>query len=72
MRRWIGLAAMFVAAGLLLGGCANPEVQTYRNDPHAFVRELIHCENDYAALKDTPQCRAAIKLNEEMFPGWYP
>ncbi|HTU52764.1 MAG TPA: hypothetical protein VMF62_02210 [Acetobacteraceae bacterium] len=64
--------AVVVALGLLLGGCANPQVQTYRNDPHAYLKELVHCENNYAALKDTPQCKAAIELNEQMFPGWYP
>ena len=72
MRRRIGTAAMFIAFGLLLSGCENPQVQTYRQDPHAFLKELVHCENNYAALKDTPQCQAAIKLNEEMYPGWYP
>jgi ferritin-like protein len=63
---------MFIVLGLLLSGCANPRVQAYRKDPQAFLKVLVHCENNYAALKDTPECRAAIKLNEEMFPGWYP
>jgi hypothetical protein len=64
--------AMAIGLGLLLGGCANPQVQTYRKNPHAYLKELVHCENNYAALKDTPQCKAAIELNEQMFPGWYP
>ena len=63
---------MFAAFGLLLSGCANPEVQTYRKDPQAYLKELVHCENNWATLKDTPQCRAAMQINEEMFPGWSP
>lgn len=63
---------MCIAFGLLLSGCANAQVQAYRNDTRAYLKELVHCENNYATLKDTPQCRAAFRINEEMFPGWSP
>lgn len=72
MKRRIVAAATFIAVGLLLSACANPQVQTYRKDPHAYLKELVYCENNYAALKDTPKCRAAMQINEEMFPGWHP
>jgi hypothetical protein len=72
LRRQIGRAVTFVAVALLLSGCANPQVQVYRKDPHAYLKELVYCENNWAELKDTPNCQAAMQINEEMFPGWHP
>jgi len=72
LRRRIGRAATFVAIALLLSGCANSDVQAYRKDPHAYLKELVYCENNWAALKDTPKCQAAMQINEEMFPEWHP
>lgn len=63
-------AARIALAGciLFLSGCADSEASHYRKDHKAFLRELIHCENNYAAEHDTAACRAALKVNAELFP----
>jgi hypothetical protein len=71
-RPMIAATAVFCALGVVLSSCGNSQVQDYREDPHAYLKELVHCENNYAALKDTPQCRAAMQINEDMFPSWRP
>lgn len=64
-------AARIALAGciLFLSGCSDGEASHYRQDHRAFLKELIHCENNYAADRDTPGCRAAFKVNAELFPG---
>ncbi|GAB0118340.1 hypothetical protein [Acidisoma sp. 7E03] len=52
----------------LLAACSDTHVTTYRSDHKAFLKELIHCENNYAAEHNTPACRAAFKVNSELFP----
>jgi hypothetical protein len=52
----------------LLAGCGSEQVTTYRQDHKAFLRELIYCENNYSAEKDSTGCRAAFKVNSELFP----
>ncbi len=58
---------VFITTGLL-AGCGNPQVATYRQDHKAFLKELIYCENNYAAERDSPGCQAALKVNAELFP----
>lgn len=72
--RWQAVAPLIAAALLsLLGGCASGSpASPYGTDVHAYLKTLVYCENHYPALKDTPECRAAFRKNEEMFPGWYP
>ncbi len=65
-RAW-PLIGGFVAASLL-GGCADERVATYQQDHRAFLKELIYCENNYAAERETPGCRAAFKVNADLFP----
>jgi hypothetical protein len=65
-RAWL-LMGVILPVGLL-AGCGNGQVTTYRQDHKAFLRELIHCENNYAAERNTPGCRAALKVNGELFP----
>ena len=64
VRRW-GLA---VAGMGLLTACANQQVSAYKNDPHAFLKELVHCQDNYAAIGNTPKCQAAFKVNSQLFP----
>lgn len=59
----LGLATMG-----LLTACANQQANAYRKDPKSFLQELVYCQNNYAALGNTPQCRAAFKVNSELFP----
>jgi hypothetical protein len=58
---------LIVATGLL-SGCGGGQTDTYRQDHKAFLKELIYCENNYATDRDTPACRAAFKVNSELFP----
>jgi len=64
-------SALFLLLGLtcLLAACTDGHVTKYRSDHKAFLKELIYCENNYAAKHDTPACRAAFKVNSELFPG---
>jgi hypothetical protein len=57
-----------LCATSLLTGCGNEHVTTYRQDHKAFLKELIYCENNYAAEKDSAGCRAAFRVNSELFP----
>jgi hypothetical protein len=57
-----------ICATGLLAGCGSAQVTTYRQDHKAFLKELISCENNYAAEKDSAGCRAAFKVNSELFP----
>ncbi len=67
MKRYILLLIGAAVMGSLTA-CANRQVTAYKKDPHAFLKELVYCQNNYAALKDTPQCKAAFKVNSELFP----
>jgi hypothetical protein len=60
---FIGLAAMG-----LLSACADRQAVAYRNDPHAFLKELVYCQSNYAAVGHSSQCRAAFRVNSELFP----
>jgi hypothetical protein len=66
MRRHALLIGICVTS--LLTGCGSEQVSTYRQDHKAFLKELIYCENHYAAQKDSDGCRAAFKVNSELFP----
>lgn len=68
MRRLRSLAAVLVLTGLV-AGCGDSQVASYRQDHKAFLKELIYCENHYDTQRDTPACRAAFKVNAELFPG---
>ncbi|HEX3983274.1 MAG TPA: hypothetical protein VHX12_06225 [Acidisoma sp.] len=61
--------ALLIALGGALAACADEHVTTYRHDHKAFLKELIYCEDHYAAQKNTDACRAAFKVNSELFPG---
>ncbi len=66
MRRPVLLIGICMTS--LLAGCGSEQVSTYRQDHKAFLKELIYCENNYAAEKDSAGCRAAFKVNSELFP----
>lgn len=65
-------AVAVVVIGSLLAGCASsPEdvaYRAYRKDPRAALREVAHCQSNYAAIGQTPRCRAALRVNSELFP----
>ncbi|GAB0113679.1 EexN family lipoprotein [Acidisoma sp. C75] len=64
------LLRIIIAGCLLsLAACSDGNAAHYRADHKAFLRELIHCENNYATERDTPACRAAFRVNAELFPG---
>ncbi len=66
MRRPVLLIGL--CATCLLAACGSEELTTYRQDHKAFLKELIYCENNYAAERDSAGCRAAFKVNAELFP----
>ena len=51
-----------------LGACTDEHVTTYRQDHKAFIKELIYCEDHYNAVRNSSACRAAFKVNSELFP----
>ncbi len=53
----------------LVAGCGDSRVATYRQDHKAFLHELIYCENHYDSERNTSACRAAFRVNSELFPG---
>jgi hypothetical protein len=57
-----------VSAVGVLTACANRQVTAYKSDPHAFLKELVYCQNNYAAIGNTPKCQAAFKVNSQLFP----
>jgi hypothetical protein len=61
--------ALLAAMAAALTACTDEHVATYRKDHKAFLKELIYCENHYDAQRDTDACRAAFKVNSELFPG---
>ncbi len=61
------LLLLLLATGLL-SGCGGGQADTYRQDHKAFLKELIYCENNYAAERNSSGCRAAFKVNSELFP----
>jgi hypothetical protein len=60
--------ALLAALAASLAACTDEHVTAYRQDHKAFLRELIYCENHYAAARDTDACRAAFQVNSELFP----
>lgn len=60
---------LLLGAAALLSACADNHASKYREDHKAFLKELIYCENNYASQHNTPACRAAFKVNSELFPG---
>lgn len=64
-------SALLILFGLVAGlpACTDSHVSTYRDDHKAFLKELIYCENNYETQKNTAACRAAFKVNSELFPG---
>ena len=62
------LRAIAVGAMGMLAACANRQVTAYKNDPHAFLKELVYCQNNYATIGNTPKCQAAFKVNSQLFP----
>jgi hypothetical protein len=59
----IGLASLG-----LLTACADQQANAYRKDPKIFLKELVYCQDNYATVGNTPQCRSAFKVNSELFP----
>jgi hypothetical protein len=59
--------ALLVAASALVS-CADPQVQAYHQHPQSFLQELVYCQNNYAAVGNTPACRAAFRVNSQLFP----
>ena len=57
-----------LAAALGLVSCADPQVQAYHQHPQSFLQELVYCQNNYAAVGNTPACRAAFRVNSQLFP----
>ena len=51
-----------------LGACTDEHVTTYRQDHKAFLKELVYCEDHYNAVRNSSACRAAFKVNSELFP----
>jgi hypothetical protein len=43
-------------------------VQAYRQHPKSFLQELVYCQDNYAAVGNTPACRAAFRVNSQLFP----
>lgn len=73
MKRRVRGVVLCIALSLSLDACgSSPLVRTYRNDTPTYLKTLVYCENHYPALKDTPECRAALQINQEMFPGYHP
>jgi hypothetical protein len=67
MRLRFCLVLLAAAAGL--ASCAtDPHVQAYRAHPQSFLQELVYCQNNYAAVGNTPECRAAFRVNSQLFP----
>jgi hypothetical protein len=62
------LSLIAVTAMGLLTSCANKQVTAYKNDPQVFLKELVYCQNNYAAIGNTSKCQAAFKVNSELFP----
>jgi hypothetical protein len=62
------LSLIAVAAMGLFTSCADKQVTAYKNDPQVFLKELVYCQNNYAAIGNTPKCQAAFKVNSELFP----
>ncbi|HTH99736.1 MAG TPA: hypothetical protein VL752_02220 [Acidisoma sp.] len=60
---------ILLGSAVLLSACADSHASEYRNDHKAFLKELIYCENNYASQHNSPACRAAFKVNSELFPG---
>ncbi|MCB8875133.1 hypothetical protein [Acidisoma silvae] len=62
-------ALLIIMIPASLAACTDEHVTTYRHDHKAFLKELIYCENHYNAARDSDACRAAFKVNGELFPG---
>jgi hypothetical protein len=66
--RWLLLAVI----GGLLSSCVSSASETvyqaYRRDPRAALREVARCQSNYAVIGQTPRCRAALRVNAELFP----
>lgn len=61
------LAILLILATLLLAGCADSTVTYYHKHRHALMREVVACENNGGALADTPRCRKALRINNQLF-----
>jgi hypothetical protein len=59
---------LLAAAGGLVSCAADPQVQAYRQHPKSFLQELVYCQDNYAAVGNTPACRAAFRVNSQLFP----
>lgn len=65
------VVVLAVIGGALAGCATSPQdaaYQAYRRDSRAALREVVRCESNYAAIGETPQCRAALRINSELFP----
>ena len=56
-----------ILISLLLAGCANSTVTYYHKHRRALMREVVTCENNGGALANTPRCRAALRVNNQLF-----
>lgn len=60
---------ILIGSAVFLSACADHHASEYRKDHKAFLKELIHCENNFTSERNSPACRAAFKVNSELFPG---
>jgi hypothetical protein len=59
---------LLAAAAALVSCASDPQVQAYHEHPKSFLQELVYCQNNYATVGDTPACRAAFRVNSQLFP----
>jgi hypothetical protein len=60
---------ILLGSAAFLSACADGHASKYRADHKAFLKELIYCENNYTNERNSAACRAAFKVNSELFPG---
>ena len=67
MRRSLGLLIGMIGIALLAGCGGNPAAAQYKQNPRGFMRQVVRCENKYAAIGQTSQCQQALRLNARLF-----
>ncbi|HUZ64153.1 MAG TPA: EexN family lipoprotein [Acetobacteraceae bacterium] len=61
------LLIVVVATSLLAACSSGRQTAFYRKNPQDLMKEVVRCENNYRALANTDSCRAALRLNSELF-----
>lgn len=67
MRRFVALLIGIMTISLLSACGSNPAETQYRQHPRDFMRQVVQCESNYAAIGQTPECRNALQLNARLF-----